>query len=247
MAYEILSLQERPDLGPEVSRIHQKIWPKFLLQSPISKRYWNNLLLIFPSYQLVLLEGGRVIGAAHSIPIKWVGALEDLPGGWDSALEKGFEDNQQALRPTTLVGLSVVIIPEYQGKNLSRMLLCTLKDTALRQEIPLLIMPVRPLFKSKYPQISMTDYLGKFQRDGLPFDPWVRTHLKLGAQFISIAHRFLVITGTISDWEEWTGMEFKRSGKFIVSGALVPVSISRKKNIGIYEEPNVWVKYNLGG
>ena len=247
MPYDIVTLAEQPSLIETVHQIHQGAWPKFLLQDEVSLRYWDRLLTEFGEYQLVLLEGEKVIGAAHSIPLKWVGAMEDLPGGWDRAVEKGFRDKQESLNPSTLVGLSLVILPEFQGRNLSRMLLSTLQDLAKRKEMRDVLVPVRPTMKSRYPKMAMGDYLSKLMSNGLPFDPWVRTHVKLGAKFLTIAHQSMVVTGTVAEWEEWTGKTFRKSGEHLVPGALVPVYIDRKKNEGVYEEPNVWVRYQLGG
>ena len=247
MPYDIVTLAEQPELAEAVNQIHRESWPKFLLQDAVSRRYWDRLLTEFSEYQLVLLEKDKAIGAAHGIPLKWVGALEDLPQGWDAAVEKGFRDKEQSLNPTALVGLSLVIHPDHQGRNLSRMLLSTLKDLAQRKEIRDMLVPVRPTMKSKYPKMPMGDYLSKLMRDGLPFDPWVRTHVKLGAKFLALAHQSMVVTGTVADWEKWTGKKFRKSGEHLVPGALVPVTIDRKKNEGIYAEPNVWVRYQLGG
>jgi hypothetical protein len=36
-----------------------------------------------------------------------------------------------------------------------------------------------------------------------------------------------VISGTVAEWEEWTGMRFPDSGAYVVPGALVPVDIDR--------------------
>lgn len=248
MPYDIVTLQEQPALKEWVNEIHRQVWPPFLLQDPVSLRYWDRLLDEFAEYQLVLLEKEKVIGVGHSVPIQWVGAaMEDLPDGWDAALERGFANKEASAHPTALVGLSLVVMPEHQGKNLSRMILSTLKDLAVRKELRDLIVPVRPTFKSRYPKMAMGDYLSKFMQNGLPFDPWVRTHVKLGAKFLTLAHRSMVVTGRVKDWEKWTGRTFKRSGKFVVEGGLVPVTIDRRKDLGTYEEPNIWVRYELGG
>jgi len=49
------------------------------------------------------------------------------------------------------------------------------------------------------------------------------------------------ITGSVSDWEDWTGMRFPETGEYIVPGGLVPVSISTEQDQGLYMEPNVWM------
>lgn len=53
------------------------------------------------------------------------------------------------------------------------------------------------------------------------------------------------ITGTISEWEEWTNTSFQSSGDYIIDQALVPVKINREKNLGQYTEPNVWLVHHI--
>jgi hypothetical protein len=55
----------------------------------------------------------------------------------------------------------------------------------------------------------------------------------------------MVITGTIADWELWTGMRFPDAGRYVVPGALVPVDVDLAHNEGTYIEPNVWLHYPL--
>ena len=115
MHYDILTLAERPELAQEVNLLHQQAWPPFLLQNNVSRKYGNDLLTRFSDCQLVLLEGRRVVGAANSVPIHWVGALEDLPEGRDAAWEKGSHDLQKGERVTTLVGDSPSSSPLITG------------------------------------------------------------------------------------------------------------------------------------
>lgn len=56
----------------------------------------------------------------------------------------------------------------------------------------------------------------------------------------------MVITGTVAEWEEWTGMMFPESDAYVVPGALVPVRIDRGRDLGLYEEPNVWMRHAIG-
>jgi hypothetical protein len=86
-------------------------------------------------------------------------------------------------------------------------------------------------------------YVGWERDDGLPFDPWLRVHRRLGAEFLRVAPRSMVITGTISEWEEWTGMRFPESDAFVVPGALQPVVLELGRDLGSYEEPNVWMRH----
>ena len=45
----------------------------------------------------------------------------------------------------------------------------------------------------------------------------------------------MVITGTISEWEEWTGMRFPESDAYVVPGALQPVVMDLERDLGIYD------------
>jgi hypothetical protein len=53
----------------------------------------------------------------------------------------------------------------------------------------------------------------------------------------------MTITGSISEWEGWTGMSFPESDPYIVPGALTPVDMNLESDMSIYEEPNVWMSH----
>ena len=40
-------------------------------------------------------------------------------------------------------------------------------------------------------------------------------------------------------------MAFPESDEYVVPGALVPVTISREDDLGLYVEPNVWMHHRL--
>ena len=77
----------------------------------------------------------------------------------------------------------------------------------------------------------------------LPFDPWLRVHVRKNAKTINVCKKAVEIKGTVNQWETWTNMKFPESGKYVVEGALCSVVINREKNLGTYIEPNVWVSY----
>jgi hypothetical protein len=77
--------------------------------------------------------------------------------------------------------------------------------------------------------------------DGLPFDPWLRAHVRIGGEIIRLAHPSMRIEGTVAQWEQWSGQRFPESGDYLVEGALAPVHIDRRADLGLYIEPNVWV------
>ena len=89
----------------------------------------------------------------------------------------------------------------------------------------------------------MASFARWMRGDGLHIDPWIRTHQRLGASILGPAPRAMVITGTVAEWEEWTGMAFPESGRYVVPDALDLVDINREQNRGTYEETNLWMQH----
>ncbi len=99
--------------------------------------------------------------------------------------------------------------------------------------------------KSKYPLIPIGNYIKWEREDGLPFDPWLRVHVKLGGKILKPCHKAMYIPGTINEWEEWTKIKFLETGNYVIQGALRPVKINIEEDIGEYVEPNVWVLHEV--
>jgi hypothetical protein len=89
----------------------------------------------------------------------------------------------------------------------------------------------------------MDRYVRWTRPDGLPFDPWMRVHARLGAEILGVCPNSNVVEGTVAEWEAWAGMEFPDSGSCVVPGALVPVQIDRLRDVGRIVEPNVWMRH----
>jgi hypothetical protein len=106
-----------------------------------------------------------------------------------------------------------------------------------------LVAPVRPSLKQRYPLTPIERYIEWRRDDGLLFDPWLRSHERLGAEIVGIAQDSLVSEGSVTDFEEWCGLQFPESGEYVVEGALVPVEIDREHDRGVYREPNVWMRH----
>jgi hypothetical protein len=104
---------------------------------------------------------------------------------------------------------------------------------------------VGPTGESLLAGTPFADYVARQREDGLPYDSWVRTHVRAGAQIVKIAPRSMVIAGTIAEWRRWTGLGFTGSGPTIVPGALSPVHVSPEQDHAVYVEPNLWVHHRL--
>jgi len=85
-----------------------------------------------------------------------------------------------------------------------------------------LIAPVRPTFKDRYPITPIERYVSWTNDAGEAFDPWIRVHLRRGGQIVKPVARSLRITGTVSEWEQWTGMRFPGDGAYTFPGRARP-------------------------
>jgi GNAT superfamily N-acetyltransferase len=248
MASTVVSMAERPELRPEIGRLHGAAWPTFMLHSPVSDRYWDALFSVFARFQFVLCdEQGVVIAAGHSIPLVWDGTIAGLPAGWDAALEQGVRDQQQGRPPTALSALAAIVDPQVQGQGLSRSVIQAMREIAAAHGLSDLIAPVRPSFKSRYPLTPIERYMRWQQPDnpGLPFDPWLRVHARLGAEILAAAPQSMTIPGTLAEWQRWTGLHFPESGLYVAPGALQPIEIDCERDLGRYVEPNVWMRHRV--
>jgi hypothetical protein len=242
----VFSLAERPELTAASQQVMADGWPAFILASAVAARLWPRVLAEFPSYQVVLVDAASndVIGAGHSLPMAWDGSVEGLPAGWDAALEQAIEDRDRRRTTTAAVGLSVTVATSHRGRNLSRQVVDGLRQTVAAHGHQSLVIPVRPNLKSAYPCIPMESYITWTTADGLPFDPWLRVHARLGGKILGVCPESMQITATVQQWETWTGLPLPAAGSYVVPDGLVPVQVD-EQGIGTYVEPNVWVAHQL--
>ncbi|MFQ6042065.1 MAG: GNAT family N-acetyltransferase [Candidatus Poribacteria bacterium] len=246
--YRIITGKDCPELLDISDEVVVSSWPEFMLKNPVANEYWADLYQTFPEFQFAMLEisTNNVIAVGNSIPLAWDGNYGDLPdNGWEWALARGFKDCAVSRAPNIQCALSLTIPQNYRGRGISAQALQAMKTIGKAYGFDAMMAPVRPNLKSRYPLTTMEQYTRWQNDDGLPFDPWIRVHVRLGAGIVKVCTRSMRIIGTVEDWERWTGMRFPESGMYIVPGALVPVEIDYGANQGIYVEPNVWMRHSL--
>ena len=244
MALTIVRLAQRPELKEQIDHLHQIAWPTFMLHSNLGGRYWRRLFTVFADYQLVVCdETGAAVAAGNTIPLPWDGTVAGLPPGWDQMMEAGALAREQGRAPAVLGAVAAVVVPERQGQGLSQLVLRGMKAIAAAHGFDALVAPVRPTLKSRYPLTPIERYAYWTQADGLPFDPWLRTHARLGAEIVRLAPRSMLIDGTVAEWEAWTGLRLPESGDYIVPGALQPLTVDCERDRGEYLDPNVWMRH----
>ena len=246
--YELITPQTHPDYRTRIANMTEEIWPLFMLQSPVSATYWKELFTRFSAYQFALWDTAtqQIVAKGNSVPLAWDGDLADLPdGGWDWAFVQSVADHKAGRTPQSQCGLQIAIMPAFQGKGVSQIMLEAMRAIGQKMGLKRLILPVRPSMKSGYPLTPMDNYIGWKNDDGLPFDAWLRVHVRNGGDIIKTCHTAMEIGGTIAEWESWTAMRFPESGDYVVSGALSPIHMNLEEDRGLYIEPNVWVHHPL--
>jgi GNAT superfamily N-acetyltransferase len=247
--FTIITPDDRPDYGDLVSVVSEVVWPEFMHHDAVAIEHWDALFDWFSEYQFALLKEGEhaVAGFANGAPLCWRESVRDLPAeGWDWAFAKSVSDHVEGREPNVLCGLQIAIAPDFQGRGLSKVFLDEMIRLARSRALRSLIVPVRPSMKHRYPLTPIGSYIQWEVEQGLPFDPWLRVHVRSGGRIVKPCPRAMRISGKVSDWQEWTGLRFFESGEYVVPGALVPVGINVEEDVGTYVEPNVWVVHDVG-
>ncbi|MGW9085450.1 hypothetical protein ACWGSG_19690, partial [Streptomyces yangpuensis] len=141
--------------------------------------------------------------------------------------------------------LSVSVDPAHRAAGHAERLLTEVRRRAARHAPRGVIIPVRPTRKPLYPLIPIDEYAAWRRPDGRCFDPWLRTHLELGARQLGIARASLVIRQPVVRWAEFLGHPLPGPGEHLLPGALVPLRVTADDH-GTYTEPNVWVHHPAG-
>lgn len=234
-------------LPARMQALIDRVWPRFLLESSGAGTFgtadWMGVYRRWPQFQFALLtEADELVAAANAQPLPWTGDLADLPDeGWDWAMHAGKQAYENGRAGTLFCALSITVAPEYQGRGLSATVVKRMRQLGEQAGFMRLIAPVRPTRKQHYPLIPIQAYMGWRTAEGLPFDPWLRVHARVGAQFVKSCPRSMVMQGSIGAWEDWCGLSLPGNGHFVLPGLLAPLQVNRDQERGLYVEPNVWM------
>ena len=154
-------------------------------------------------------------------------------------------DWRAARRPTAVSALEILVAPPYRGRGIAQLMLRAMQQNTRAHGFADLYAPLRPSDKHLEPLTPFADYVARRRADGLPYDSWVRAHVRVGATIARIAPCSMVIAGTPAEWSAWTGIAFDKSVPTIVPDALSPVHVSLEQNHAVYIEPNLWIHHRL--
>jgi GNAT superfamily N-acetyltransferase len=250
MTLQIFTIKERPELRASIfsEQFQKLLWPEFMMhdsndwlyfQPPFFDRYLD--------FAFVGIEDGEVVARAFSVPFVFnIANRNELPdGGWDEVIRWAHADQFLGRKPNVVSALEISLLPQVRGKGYSRLILEAMKKNAYEHGYTDLFVPVRPNQKHNQPYRPIAEYVNLRRSDGLLEDQWLRVHVRAGGKIIKIAPYAMTIVGTVSEWSQWTGMTFDKSGLFPVDGALSPIYISIEQDYGVYIEPSVWIHHAL--
>ena len=232
-----------PEYDDEAAVVLSEGWPEFIFHDAGVSPYVERRAEYFADLNFYLLDGDRLVGGCWAVPVGWDGTVYDLPSGYTDALARSVEGHEAGVVPDTLVVMAAAIRSGERGRGLAGIALTGLRSAAAEAGLARVIAPVRPTLKSSYPLTPIETFMTWTRPDGAPLDPWVRTHVRLGATVLAAAPRSQTITGSVADWESWTGLALPSSGRYVIPGGLSTLEIDRETDTGTYHEPNIWMRH----
>ncbi|MET9669832.1 N-acetyltransferase [Streptomyces sp. NPDC006475] len=248
MDLTVTTLADRPELRDPLWQMPET-WPEFVLHDPVGWANMGRILAELPEYVLVATDSeGRVAARAFSVPFRLDadGRRSLPPGGWDQVMLWAFSDLRHGRAPDTVSAIEITVADGRQGKGISGRMLAAMRDNVRRLGFTDLVAPVRPSRKSEEPRTLIEEYAHRTRPDdGLPYDPWLRVHVRAGGVIDSVAPASMAVSGSLAQWRTWTGLPFDTAGPVEVPGALVPVHCESDRGYAVYVEPNVWVRHSV--
>lgn len=239
----VVTLAERPDLTEAVLTMESS-WPPYINPDPLLVHWAFER---YPAHQLAILnEDDEVVARAVGVPFVWNGDPDTLPDtGWDQALRQCLIDTYTGRDLNTLCALEVSVSPTHRARDLSGITLRAFTAHAQRSGYRDVVVPVRPSQKHEQPTMPLSQYARLTRDDGLPSDPWLRVHERVGGQVLKVCPASMTVSAGLAQWRSWTGLPFDVDGPVEVPGALTPVTVSVEHDYAVYVEPNIWVRHQL--
>ena len=247
--HTLVAVAEQPALRGPMGELNAAAWPEFMLHDGVVDALWHHLFEAFAETQCCLFDAtGELVAALNAAPLTWDGTDDDLPVGWDDQLLRTVAGMLPGSQPAdTLGALQIVVRPSRQGEGYAGIMLQAMRAIARSRGDRAVIACVRPTHKALYPLTLIERYALWTRDDGLPLDPWIRLHVRLGGRVVRGVPASMTIRGTVAEWCAWTGLEIPESGLYLPAGAAAPVQVDTATDLGVYCDPNVWVVHDLRG
>jgi hypothetical protein len=219
-------------------------WPRFVFHDAVALRLMPTVEQAFAELSLAVVEDDdRVLAGGWGVPLAWTGKVDDLPEGWDGALERAVANREQGIEPNAFCAMATEVVGAAREAGLAGEVLTALRARAAERGLARMIAPARPTLKHRYPLVPIARYARWVRADGLPFDPWIRTHVRRGARILTSTDAAMRIVATVADWEEMSQMTFPETGDYVVPEALALVHVDLGTDRGSYVEPAIWMQH----
>lgn len=244
MTYAVEPTNQRAWTDEQMERLFAEGFPAFITADREVKKYVARVREYFPQLDVILVsEDGQPAATGWGVPIAWTDEVEDLPQSFADILRVAVEAYESGANPNTFVICGGVVCPELKGTGAATELLRALIRTGQEHGMTRVLAPLRPTRKHLYPLTSIDEYASWVRDDGLPLDPWLRLHVRVGGRVIALAPTAQTMTGSVQDWEEWARMPLPASGQFVIPGGMSVLHVDAEANSGTYVEPNIWVQH----
>lgn len=242
LAVERFDARTWPD--EQLEPLFGRAFPAFIAADPVATAYIARVRKWFAEFNITLLdEDERPAATGWGVPIRWSGELHDLPTGYTDTTRRAVEDRQAGHVCDTFVICGGIVDQSRLRQGLAQQLVTALRDLPAAATLARVIAPVRPTQKSSYPLTAISTYAAWTRDDGSPLDPWLRTHVRLGGRIIAMAPHSQTMTGTVGQWQSWTGLKLPSTGHYVIPDGLAPLYVDREQDIGTLTEPNVWMQH----
>lgn len=217
--------------------------------APALERHWRYVFKHLREHLVVLVDAKkpqRPLGIGLAFPfVLGDRALSDEGLTW--MVELAVQCHADGLVPDCYGVGGISIAPKHRGRGLAEVILGHFKEQAVAMGLRALVIAVRPTMKGAYPLVEQSEYARwVLRRDPLlPFDPWLRLHVKNGGVIVGTCAQSLVIEASVKQFEELTGLECHGSGNYVFPGCVAPATVDVDRNRVLYVEEDVWVQYKL--
>lgn len=233
----------RPDLDEQARELFAEHWPEYIFHDAEVKAYLPRAGELFADWDFFALDGDRLVGACYGVPIAWSRDVHDLPSGYTDSLRRAVTGHDAGSTPDTFVVLGAMVRRDEAGRGWAGRIIGALRDRAVVAAMEAVIAPVRPTMKTLYPLTHIDTYAAWTREDALPLDPWIRTHVRLGATVLGGAPASQTMTGTVAEWEAWTKLALPSTGDYVIPDGLTVLAVDREADRGVYHDPNVWMRH----
>ncbi|MBY0573831.1 MAG: amino acid adenylation domain-containing protein [Undibacterium sp.] len=244
--YTVYPLSTLAYTRSEFDAFHRDVWPAYFAGAPILNANWEKMYRYFPQSQIVIKEAFDITtGIGNSVLMSWDGTQEDLPKGWDGALQRSVEEHEALIQPNTLVIMAGVIDSQFKERKIAGLIVDAFKALSHSLHLTHLIVALRPIAKIAHQAMSIEAYSQCQNEDKQLYDGWLRLHCSTGGKIIGWESQSQYVEASIAEWQEWGACSFEQSGEYYLENTLAAVHVDMVTQRAHYYDPCIWIEHVL--